>query len=107
MARKNSHKNAKKRHETNLLREQAQQKKLEERKLRRRETRKSKMDEEQNESSLSFAPKERPLKRKATRRLENERARLAKKGLKLVPLQTNDEMETEMPSKRLKISRSE
>ena len=100
MSRKNSVKIRNKRHEAARSRALAQAKQLENRKKLREETRKLRMEEEVPVD----ADGKRPLKRKAQRRLENEMARLARKGIKLVK---QDDEEVEMddgdrPSKRMR-----
>ena len=87
MARKNRLEVRKRRVRAILERAESQQKKLENRKQLREEIRQKRMEEEGGDSRET-----KQLKRKAQRRLENEMARLARKGIKLVKVE-DDEMD--------------
>jgi exonuclease VII large subunit len=95
MARKNSLKVAKARHDHLLEREREEQERLKRRAERRAEQVAKKMD--------TTTTERRPMKRKAARRLSNEQARLLKKGFKLVkPEETVDMDDGARPGKRLR-----
>ncbi|KAH9252242.1 hypothetical protein BASA81_009844 [Batrachochytrium salamandrivorans] len=83
MARKNSMKLRIKKHQAKVERGAKQEQRLESRRANREESRKNQVEVEVPEGQL---------KRKTMRRLENERARLARKGIKLVKM---DDVEDE------------
>jgi len=98
MARKNNLKVRRKKLDAVRERAEAQARQLEERKKRREEMRKEKMDV----TSDSQPDEKRPLKRKAQRRLENEMARLARKGFKLVKPEDEEMDDGDRKKKRMR-----
>src|SRR4051794_6186806 len=106
MSRKNSMKIRKTRHQAAASRAEMQAKKLEDRKKRRAEKTKERMEQEPSTEQVLQPGEKKPLKRKAERRLKNEMARLARKGIKLVKAD-DDDNEVEMddgdrPNKKMR-----